>query len=281
MFEGTTITLAVFAPTLENPITTPASAVVSDSAFEFDNAEFFDIQGDPFNVAEARFDVFGSYLDYEIIDRGFSRFADVDDDTGFNGYVVTFDALTNNRSQKIISATLIEHRNSLGVLEENVFTSNDSVFVNVDDLPFGFGDGLLIELGFSFRGGTGRDFIEGGSGNDVLKGRKGADTLIGGEGGDKLKGGRGDDTLDGGANRDTLTGGRGADEFVLRTGGARDTVTDFDVNEDILLIKTGADLRNDLRVVETEDGTLIRDNGASLFLEDVRASELTSDNFLF
>ena len=35
---------------------------MSNELIEFDNSEFFDINGDPFEVVAAQFDVFGSYV---------------------------------------------------------------------------------------------------------------------------------------------------------------------------------------------------------------------------
>ena len=51
---------------------------------------------------------------------------------------------------------------------------------------------------------------------------------------DSLDGGVGDDTLIGGEGNDTLTGGDGADTFVIGAGDGNDTITDFDVDNDIL-----------------------------------------------
>ena len=96
-------------------------------------------------------------------------------------------------------------------------------------------------------GTTGNDTLNGTTGDDTLLGRAGNDTLYGGGGGnDTLYGGAGDDTLDGGVEgNDTLTGGAGNDTFVfgaivhygfqvLFHGFGRDTITDFDPDEDTL-----------------------------------------------
>ena len=60
-----------------------------------------------------------------------------------------------------------------------------------------------------------------------FKGSNKADTFAGTIGSDTVDGGRGNDFLDGGAGNDTLTGGDGRDQFVLRSGGGHDVVTDF------------------------------------------------------
>jgi len=62
-----------------------------------------------------------------------------------------------------------------------------------------------------------------------------------------LKGGGGD-TLEGGGGDDTLTGGTGADTFVVLLGGnsnnGNDTITDFEVDTDIIRISWQGDDSN-------------------------------------
>jgi hypothetical protein len=93
-------------------------------------------------------------------------------------------------------------------------------------------------------GGGRADRLFGGADGDDLSGGKGDDLLAGGDGNDTLSGGGGDDRLIGGFGRDTLTGGAGADSFVYQTlpavndqesgPGRRDTITDFDVDADVI-----------------------------------------------
>lgn len=78
-------------------------------------------------------------------------------------------------------------------------------------------------------GGDGNDTLTGGDGNDILEGRNGRDWLIGGKGNDILVGGLGSDTL---------TGGGGKDKFVYNNFSERsDIITDFEVNNDVLVLK--------------------------------------------
>jgi Ca2+-binding RTX toxin-like protein len=86
-------------------------------------------------------------------------------------------------------------------------------------------------------GGDGNDLVEGGRDDDSLLGEKGRDTLAGGAGDDTLSGGGGDDLLRGGRGNDRLSGNGGADviEFAGTTGD--ETVTGFDVADDLLRIE--------------------------------------------
>lgn len=88
-------------------------------------------------------------------------------------------------------------------------------------------------------GSLGDDILSGGSGDDELYGQKGKDILFGGSGNDTLIGGDGNDLLITSLSEDTLTGGKGKDTFQLTLKGVQsvDTITDFDIDEDILEIK--------------------------------------------
>ena len=68
-----------------------------------------------------------------------------------------------------------------------------------------------------------------------IKGTNKADSLLGTAGDDVISGGRGNDWLQGGTGNDTLTGDAGHDTFVIRANGGHDTVTDFNVSEDVVM----------------------------------------------
>jgi Ca2+-binding RTX toxin-like protein len=80
--------------------------------------------------------------------------------------------------------------------------------------------------------------IEGNAGANKLDGAAGDDYLAGWGGHDTLLGGTGQDSLLGGEGRDQLSGGAGADRFVLKdlAVGGWDTITDFAVGEDLLVL---------------------------------------------
>lgn len=100
----------------------------------------------------------------------------------------------------------------------------------------------------SLHGGRGNDTISGGEGNDVLiggqdddlmKGGIGNDTLLGGLGKDTIMAGDGNDSIEGGGGDDYLLGGAGADHFVYNTGFGGDSIYGFDINSDVLDIRSG------------------------------------------
>ncbi|MEG4208912.1 Calx-beta domain-containing protein [Microcoleus sp. S13_B4] len=106
-------------------------------------------------------------------------------------------------------------------------------------------------------GGKGSDTILGSSGDDVLFGNRGADILNGDDSNDILYGGKGDDLLRGGLGLDTLTGGMGVDKFLLSTNSGTDTITDFEVGKDLLVLGNGLSF-SQLAIAQDSGSTLIR-----------------------
>lgn len=102
-----------------------------------------------------------------------------------------------------------------------------------------------------------RDVINGQGGNDTLLGLSGNDTLRGGDGNDDLLGGAGDDYLVGGLGNDTLQGGTGRDRFVLTLDGSTDTIADFTIGEDMLLLPTNLSFQQ-LLMTQVGNDTLIQ-----------------------
>lgn len=89
------------------------------------------------------------------------------------------------------------------------------------------------------KGGTYHDSLEGGAGHDSLAGNAFDDTLKGGGGNDTLNGGGENDVLAGGSGNDILKGGSGADEFHFSRGLDRDVITDFNPDQDVLMLASG------------------------------------------
>ena len=126
------------------------------------------------------------------------------------------------------------------------YVNTDDVIIESDGLAGGIdtveslvsltlGDSLenLVLLGFAPLdnpiNGIGNELdntITGNDSNNILSGKQGNDTLLGGGGDDRIVGGIGEDIL---------TGGEGADRFYRwRSGTGVDTITDFQVGEDLL-----------------------------------------------
>ncbi|MDB5524376.1 MAG: putative protease [Rhizobium sp.] len=221
MLNGTKVKLVVFAPTLDNNISRPVISTISSNTIEYNDASFFDLNGDPYNVVAAQFDITGSEVSYRTLESGL--FLDVNDQTGFNGYALTFSAIKPGSGLSIRAADLIAGQTTLGVEKSDVFTDNNTLFVNVDGLQFVTNDKFLIELGFNVEGNAGNNDLSGMGGRDALRGRAGNDDLQG-------KGGR--DILTGGQGADVLTGGTAADIFQFKLAAEssvsqRDRITDF------------------------------------------------------
>ena len=315
MLEGTRVQLRVLSPTISNPIARTGTATIDNTKVEFDNAKFFDYAGDPYNVVAAQFDVAGAQIRYGILDSG-GWFTNVDDRTVFNGWALTFLELRGNASARIANVDVVAGRNTLDIPVGNVTFNRDTVFVDVDGLPFARGEELVVQVGYKVDGGRtsdvlegdmGRDILNGLGGNDVLFGAGGNDTLsggtgrdqmfggtgrdrlFGGDGNDQMLGGLGNDVLNGGAGDDVLTGGRGADVFVFQKGGGRDVVRDFDAD----LAGERIDLRTvsaitgfaDLKAnhLSSSNGNAVIDLGGThkVILQGVAVAELAANDFLF
>jgi Ca2+-binding RTX toxin-like protein len=103
--------------------------------------------------------------------------------------------------------------------------------------------------------GTADINLTGNSLDNRLSGNSGANVLDGGAGNDILNGNAGNDTLVGGAGNDLLTGGSGADTFVFSGSINSDTITDFNVAEDKLDLRSfGIDTAAELASVATNYG---------------------------
>ncbi|MEG4009742.1 FG-GAP-like repeat-containing protein [Microcoleus sp. Pol11C1] len=130
-------------------------------------------------------------------------------------------------------------------------------------------------------GGKGSDTILGSSGDDALLAGRGADIVNGDDGNDILYGGKGDDLLTGGLGIDSLIGGMGVDKFLLSTNSGTDTITDFEVGKDLLVLGNGLSF-SQLAIAQDSGATLIRlgQTGEILAsLSGVSASNISAVNF--
>lgn len=139
-------------------------------------------------------------------------------------------------------------------------------------------------------GGAGDDVLDGGNGSDVLAGEDDNDVLLGGGGRDTLGGGAGNDTLWAGADDDEIVGGTGndvligeggADSFVFYASQGTDVIRDFTLNEDSIVIGSGANSFGDLSMSQQGNDVLITLGTGTIRLEDVNIGALDAGDFVF
>jgi archaellum component FlaF (FlaF/FlaG flagellin family) len=128
-------------------------------------------------------------------------------------------------------------------------------------------------------GGDGYDVLRGGTQSDQLFGEAGSDRLFGGYGKDLLKGGTENDRLFGGNGDDLMVGDEGADIFVLQSHHGLDTISDFNLNEDRLVLSTN--FTGSLGLSESDGNTTINIVGeqgekASALLQGITDVSLAS-----
>ncbi|MBD2104312.1 alkaline phosphatase [Leptolyngbya sp. FACHB-261] len=131
--------------------------------------------------------------------------------------------------------------------------------VNADFLYGEVGDDLLRgDLNTTQAGSEagGDDLLYGGLGNDRVFGQGGNDQLYGGQGDDQLFGDAGNDLLVGGLGADRLTGGAGRDGFALVSDSGSDTINDFRLGEDFVVM-TGSTTFEDLTFTQRGGSTVI------------------------
>jgi Ca2+-binding RTX toxin-like protein len=276
LLTGTLLTVDVRFPVFGDVRSVPVTVPIRDDAIEIGNVEDTEVDT---SVVGAQFDVQGSDIVYGIL-GGAGSFANVNDATGFNGYRLFFEALSDGavsiRDVEVVAAT-----NSLGIDPARVGFTRDTVTMNVDGIAFQAGDGVVLRIGFDIAGGRGAETLAGETGRDRISGKSGADFLGGGAGNDVLDGGRGSDTLSGGEGNDVLKGRDGADVFVLAAGSGRDRVLDLDPLADRVLVQTGATGFDDLRIRSIDGGVQVGDGQDRLVLAGVAIEDVSATLFLF
>lgn len=115
----------------------------------------------------------------------------------------------------------------------------------------------------SLKGHAGDDELYGDNGHDRLYGDAGNDSLNGGNGEDLLYGGMGNDFLYGGEEHDWMSGGLGADVFAVKDSEAgldamsADRISDFNPDEDVLMIISDALSYDDLDVTSLSNNNTV------------------------
>lgn len=162
-----------------------------------------------------------------------------------------------------------------------------------DDMIFG-GDGEALTLHRvsgvplviqqRLYGGAGNDDIWGGEDADKIVGGTGDDRLNSGAGSDTLIGGAGNDWISGGGDDDLITTGVGVDSIYFYFGEGADTVTDFDITEDRIILDMHerddefmTALSNAVEATQNGVSGLFIDTGeGSLFLQGLTAADVNS-----
>jgi Ca2+-binding RTX toxin-like protein len=107
-------------------------------------------------------------------------------------------------------------------------------------------------------------------------------TLYGYGGNDTLIGSSFSDSIYGGTGNDTITSNSGNDLFVFETGWGSDTITDFAVGADRMIMRaSGLTQFSQLTVVQSGADTLVSFNGQSVRLQNVTAGTITAASFQF
>jgi len=124
------------------------------------------------------------------------------------------------------------------------------------------------------------DTITGSNRRDLLTGTDLDDVIDGGRGADQIDAGRGNDLLLGGSGFDVLIGGAGRDGFVIAPGFGVDSIRDYEVGIDRIVLGGGLNF-DDLRLSSRgRDTTLIRAGGDLLaVLDGVPSTDLSSADF--
>ncbi len=236
-----------------------SNTVVGDGVVEVDTTGARDVFTSIEHVTDSEFD---DILLGGIGNQGFSdgEGADlVDGGSGFDVLDVTgTGAVYIDMEDFLLEAEVASFVGGLGALDPETSTrlsadltgfynytdgyGNNNIGRNIEQVVL-FGGADDTVLGDSndnrFEGFAGDDLLDGRGGNDDLLGGLGNDTLTGGLGADNLFGEDGNDILIGGAGSDFMEGGFGADEFRFAAGDGNDTIADFNMVDDILVLQGG------------------------------------------
>ena len=136
-----TATVQVLGPT-KSSASSFARTVAIGPGIEIQDISRDDITGDRFDVVPARVDLSAKRIVVTLLDSG--RFADVPR-SGFNGYAIRFNHLGRNA---IAAARVSPMLDTLGLPSGAVTHTRNTVFVNVDNLPFQSFQGFVIDVSY-------------------------------------------------------------------------------------------------------------------------------------
>ncbi|SEN36224.1 Hemolysin-type calcium-binding repeat-containing protein [Gemmobacter aquatilis] len=167
----------------------------------------------------------------------------------------------------------------------SIVSGNDSIYggAGKDSLAGGAGDDLISgDTGADkLWGGADNDMLYGGAGGDKLYGDDGADSLYGDAANDQIFGGGGADWIYAGKGRDVLFGGADADHFQFQKEDGPDTISDFDIAEDVIVFKnlSAADIA-DMEFRDDDGNTVIIYEDGRLTVMGVVSTDLVWDENL-
>jgi len=125
-----------------------------------------------------------------------------------------------------------------------------------------------VAAGFTLEGGSGADTITltGAAVNaSTVNGNDGDDTILGGDAADTIDGGDGDDAINGDAGVDNITTGAGSDTVTMVSGEDGDTIADFVLGTDMLVLTGAANAGLDLSSITPTTGLYAIDGGTGNF----------------
>ena len=159
------------------------------------------------------------------------------------------------------------------------------------NLPSDIDKALLADIGYEIQGFTkqGASFALSTDQAENIFGRSIADELDGRGGDDFIAGGAGNDSISGGTGDDTIEGGDGADAFFIGFGDEQNTIIDFDVSNEKIVIDPAfgfaskQDVINTLTQPFSNVVELVLGNGVtvSIFVDPSSSSVLTAANIDF
>jgi Ca2+-binding RTX toxin-like protein len=265
MLIGTSVNLGIYAPTLTNPIANPVDKPVTGSV-EFRDVKDYDIANDAYFVASARIDIGDSAVRYKVPVH--TTFQDVGD--GFNGYVLTFDALAGPGAS-IRSVDIIKNHTTIDIQRRDFEFDDDTLLINMSGTHLDGGETFAVRLGFKLIGGPGQN------------------QLVGGDGEDRIRcGAEGDFVFAKGGN-DKVWSGDLADTLVFARNDDRDVVFDFDADgadhdkldlSRISEIANFRDLKNHHLIQRDEDVIIDVQGSNYIRLKDMSVSDLNRGDFV-
>jgi hypothetical protein len=138
MTRRASVLFEVLAPSLSSQPGVARDALISPNAIEFPNIAVDDLTNDSWDVVPAIVDFGRRRLKISFLDSG--TFSDVPDN-GFNGYRITF---RPPLGKSLSDVKLPAKSNTAGIPLSRFSVDSNVIFVNVDNLPFAYGQGFSL-----------------------------------------------------------------------------------------------------------------------------------------